>query len=82
MSEQAKRDYGPLIATVRTASEQGARNGLPPDAVAREVAHALTARRPRTRYLVGREAKSRALVARLLGDRFVDAAVARAMRWG
>jgi len=82
MSDDAKRDYGPLIATVRTASEQGARTGLPPDAVAKEVAHALTARRPKTRYLVGREAKSRALAARILGDRFIDAAVARVMRWG
>lgn len=82
LSEQAKRDYGPLIATVRSASEQGARTGLPPDAVAGDVAHALTARRPRTRYLVGREAKSRALLARVLGDRVVDAGVARAMRWG
>ena len=82
MSEQAKRDYGPLIATVRSASEQGARTGLPPDAVAKDVAHALTARRPKTRYLVGREATSRALFARVAGDRPVDAAVARVMRWG
>jgi NAD(P)-dependent dehydrogenase (short-subunit alcohol dehydrogenase family) len=82
MSDQAKRDYGPLITILRTASEEGARNGLPPDAVAKDVAHALTARRPKTRYLVGREAKSRALAARILGDRFIDAAVARVMRWG
>jgi NAD(P)-dependent dehydrogenase (short-subunit alcohol dehydrogenase family) len=82
MSEQAKRDYGPLIATVRTASEQGAKTGLPPDAVAKDVAHALIAKRPKTRYLVGREAKSRALAGRILGDRFIDRAVARVMRWG
>jgi len=82
MGDDAKRDYGPLIATVRTASAQGARTGLPPDAVAKDVAHALTARRPKTRYLVGREAKSRALLARVVGDRVVDAGVARVMRWG
>lgn len=82
LGEQAKRDYGPLIATVRTASEQGARTGLPPDAVARDVAHALTARKPKTRYLVGREAKSRALLARIAGDRVIDAGIARVMRWG
>lgn len=81
MSEQARRDYGPLIATVRAASERGARHGLPPDAVARDVAHALVADRPRTRYLVGREAKSRAIVARFLPDRVMDAAIARVMRW-
>jgi NAD(P)-dependent dehydrogenase (short-subunit alcohol dehydrogenase family) len=82
MSEQAKRDYGPLIATVRSASEQGAKTGLQPDAVAKDVAHALTARKPKTRYLVGKEAKSRALLARIAGDRVIDAGVARAMRWG
>ncbi|HEX7292682.1 MAG TPA: SDR family NAD(P)-dependent oxidoreductase [Conexibacter sp.] len=82
LPEQAKRDYGPLIATVRTASEQGATTGLPPDAVAKDVAHALTAKRPKTRYLVGREAKSRALLARIAGDRVIDAGVARVMRWG
>lgn len=82
MSAEAKRDYGPLIATVRTASEQGAKTGLPPDAVARDVAHALTAKRPKTRYLVGKEAKSRALLARIVGDRAIDAGVARVMRWG
>ena len=83
MSEQAKRDYGPLIATVRTASEQGAKTGLPPDAVAKDVAHALTAKRPKTRYLVGREAKARALLARIAGDRAIDAGVAQSvMRWG
>lgn len=82
LSEQAKRDYGPLIATVRSASEQGAKTGLPPDAVAADVAHALTAKKPRTRYLVGREAKSRALFARIAGDRAIDAGVARVMRWG
>jgi NAD(P)-dependent dehydrogenase (short-subunit alcohol dehydrogenase family) len=82
MSEQAKRDYGPLIATVRTVSAQGAKTGLPADAVAKDVAHALTAKRPKTRYLVGREAKSRALLARIVGDRLIDAAIARVMRWG
>jgi NAD(P)-dependent dehydrogenase (short-subunit alcohol dehydrogenase family) len=82
MSADAQRDYGPLIQTVRTASEEGATTGLPPDAVAKDVAHALMARKPRTRYLVGREAKSRALAARFLPDRFVDRAIARVMRWG
>jgi NAD(P)-dependent dehydrogenase (short-subunit alcohol dehydrogenase family) len=82
MGPDAKRDYGPLIATVRTASEDGAKSGLPPDAVAKDVAHALTARKPRTRYLVGREAKSRGTAARFLPDRFLDRAIARVMRWG
>lgn len=82
MSAEAERDYAPLIATVRAASERGEVTGLPPDAVARDVAHALTADKPRTRYLVGREAKSRAAIARFMPDRFMDSAIARVMRWG
>jgi NAD(P)-dependent dehydrogenase (short-subunit alcohol dehydrogenase family) len=82
MPAEAERLYGELVATVRTASEDGARNGLPPDAVAKDVAHALTAKRPRTRYLVGREAKSRGTLARFVPDRFMDAAIARVMKWG
>jgi len=82
MSADAQRDYGPLIQAVRTASEEGARTGLPPDAVAKDVAHALTARKPKTRYLVGREAKSRGAAARFLPDRFIDSAIARVMKWG
>jgi NAD(P)-dependent dehydrogenase (short-subunit alcohol dehydrogenase family) len=41
------------------------RHGSPPDVVARSVAEALTARRPRARYLVGRHARVLAVAARL-----------------
>ncbi|MGI8920487.1 MAG: SDR family NAD(P)-dependent oxidoreductase [Solirubrobacteraceae bacterium] len=73
--------YGPVIETMRAGAEQAARDGLPPSAVADVVAHALTSSRPRTRYLVGREAKSRAAMSRLLPDRVFDALIARALRW-
>jgi NAD(P)-dependent dehydrogenase (short-subunit alcohol dehydrogenase family) len=82
MPAEAQQAYGKLIAFVREASVAGARDGLPPDAVAKDVEHALTARKPRTRYLVGREAKSRGILARLVPDRMLDAAIARTMRWG
>jgi NAD(P)-dependent dehydrogenase (short-subunit alcohol dehydrogenase family) len=77
---EAERLYGPLIATVRAISEHEASNGLPPDAVATKVEHALTARRPRTRYLVGRDAKLRARLAKVLPDRAMDALIARAVK--
>jgi NAD(P)-dependent dehydrogenase (short-subunit alcohol dehydrogenase family) len=82
MPEAATQAYGKLIAFVREASIRGARTGLPPDAVATDVAHALTARRPRTRYLVGREAKLRGRLSGIVSDRTMDALIARAMRWG
>jgi hypothetical protein len=47
--------------------------------VAEVVGRALTARRPRTRYVVGREARIQAALARLLPDRAFDALIRRAL---
>jgi hypothetical protein len=43
------------------------------------VQHALTAGRPRTRYLVGADARGQALLKRLVPDRVMDRIIARAM---
>jgi NAD(P)-dependent dehydrogenase (short-subunit alcohol dehydrogenase family) len=48
--------YGPIAAAQRERAVNSGRSGLPPEAVARQVAHALTAGRPKTRYIVGRSA--------------------------
>jgi hypothetical protein len=45
---------------------------IPAEVVARVVEHALTASRPKTRYLVGRDAKLRAIMVKLLPDRLSD----------
>jgi NAD(P)-dependent dehydrogenase (short-subunit alcohol dehydrogenase family) len=62
--EQAELYRARAAAFRRTAAER-ARRGASADAVARAVEHALTARRPRARYLVGRDAKTRARLQRL-----------------
>jgi NAD(P)-dependent dehydrogenase (short-subunit alcohol dehydrogenase family) len=82
MPPEAESLYGSLIAAVRAEAERIPERGLPPQAVAEVVEHALTARRPKTRYLVGRDAKSRALVARMLPDRVFDRLIARALAGG
>ncbi len=74
--------YSGLIAAVRRESERLARDGLPPEAVAEVVGRALTARRPRTRYVIGRDAKVQAALGRLLPDRAFDALVRRALTSG
>ena len=48
-----------------------------PEAVARVVGHAMTARRPRTRYRVGLDSWTAAVAARLLPDRALDAVIRR-----
>jgi len=77
---EVERLYGPLIRAVRRQAEHARVEGVPPRAVAEVVAEALTAPRPRTRYPVGREARGRAIAARVLPDRALDRAVARRLR--
>jgi NAD(P)-dependent dehydrogenase (short-subunit alcohol dehydrogenase family) len=67
---EAAGRYGDLIANVRRA----------PEAVAEVVGKAVTTRRPRARYVVGRQAQVQAVAARLLPDRVFDALVARYLR--
>jgi NAD(P)-dependent dehydrogenase (short-subunit alcohol dehydrogenase family) len=57
--------YGRAIAAARAGALRSAARGMPADQVAAVVAKALTVRRPRTRYLVGTDARVAALVARL-----------------
>jgi NAD(P)-dependent dehydrogenase (short-subunit alcohol dehydrogenase family) len=45
--------YSGLMAMVREEVSHAARGALPPAAVVKAVVHAMTARRPRTRYFVG-----------------------------
>jgi NAD(P)-dependent dehydrogenase (short-subunit alcohol dehydrogenase family) len=75
-----QRRYGGLIAAVRRQAESAATNGGDPAAVAAAVETALTAARPRTRYVVGREARVLAGLTRVLPDRALDALIARALR--
>lgn len=76
MPQQAFEYYGRVIAAVRKRASGGTARGLPPRAVADAVVHALTARTPRTRYLVGRDARARAWFQRL-PDRLRDRIIAR-----
>lgn len=60
--------YGELVDRVKEAVDQAARRAIPPDRVVQAVLHALTAPRPKTRYLVGSDAKIRALMVTWLPD--------------
>jgi NAD(P)-dependent dehydrogenase (short-subunit alcohol dehydrogenase family) len=81
MPPEAERHYGGLIAGLRREVEKiESKTGLDPEAVAEVIGTAMTARRPRTRYLVGRDAKARALMSTLLPDRLIDALVARSLK--
>ena len=58
---QAIEPYGPVM----DVRERFKPRGIPPDQVARAVEHALLARNPKARYLVGRDARILAVIRRL-----------------
>jgi NAD(P)-dependent dehydrogenase (short-subunit alcohol dehydrogenase family) len=66
---QATTLYGPAIEQARRSARHNAKGGgTPPTQVARAVIHALTAKRPHTRYPVGRDARIGSFLAWLLPD--------------
>lgn len=72
--------YAESIEAVRKTAAEASKRAVDPVDVARVVEHALTSGKPRTRYVVGREAKIRAAMALLVPDRVRDSMVAKAMR--
>jgi NAD(P)-dependent dehydrogenase (short-subunit alcohol dehydrogenase family) len=77
--EQSQR-YGALVQAVNTQAVSSTKSGLPADAAAKVIAKAITARKPRTRYTVGRDAALITRLARLLPDRTLDRIVAAVLR--
>ena len=77
--EQSQR-YGGLVQAVNTQAESFTKSGLPADAAAKVIAKAVTARKPRTRYTVGRDAALLTRLARFLPDRMLDLLFAAALR--
>ena len=74
---EGRRLYGAIIDALRRQVETIAtKTGMEPEEVAEPILHALTAEKPRTRYLVGREAKLRWAIAKRVPDRVFDRLVA------
>lgn len=69
--------YGKLIVAFRALANRMLDQRLPAEKVVTVIEHALTASRPRPRYVVGREAKMQAWAIRLVPDQALDFAVAR-----
>lgn len=72
MSDDAKGRYGRVLQTLAGRGGRAPKHAIPPERVARKIAHALTAQRPKARYLVGWDARLGALLSALLPDRALD----------
>jgi NAD(P)-dependent dehydrogenase (short-subunit alcohol dehydrogenase family) len=75
-SPQANVLYGAAIAKFRKVMEDMAERGIPPEKVAKAISHALESSRPKTRYLVGLDAKVQARLRPLIPTRLFDRIVA------
>jgi NAD(P)-dependent dehydrogenase (short-subunit alcohol dehydrogenase family) len=69
--------YGAALDKFRKVIEDTAERGIPPEKVAKAIAHALESSRPKTRYLVGLDAKVQARLRPLVPTPLFDRIVAR-----
>jgi NAD(P)-dependent dehydrogenase (short-subunit alcohol dehydrogenase family) len=74
---EALQLYGPSLRAAREVFKREAAQATSPDLVVKAVAHALGARRPRTRYVVGAQSALALKLGRALPDRWRDALIAR-----
>jgi NAD(P)-dependent dehydrogenase (short-subunit alcohol dehydrogenase family) len=72
-------EYGQVPAVMGKVVEDLAERGIPAEQVAETIERALTARRMRARYLVGRDAKAMLLAKRLLPDLIFDRVARRVL---
>jgi NAD(P)-dependent dehydrogenase (short-subunit alcohol dehydrogenase family) len=77
--EELQREYGHVPAAMDKVLLDTAKRGVPPEQVAETIHRALTARRMKARYVVGRDAKAMLFARRLLPDHVFDAVARRAL---
>ena len=77
--EQSQR-YGGLLQAITAQTASFTKSGLPADAAAKVIAKAVTARKPRTRYTVGRDAALITRLVRFLPDRTLDRVLVAVLR--
>jgi len=80
MTPEQRERYGGLVHAVAAQAASAAKSGLPADAAAKVIAKAVTARKPRTRYTVGRDAAVITRLVRILPDRTLDQVIATGLR--
>ncbi len=73
LDDAGRRRYGWLMDQARGFIDEGREKGIPPSKVADVVEQALTATKPKARYLVGQDAKLAGHVVTRLPDRLRDA---------
>ena len=80
LPQHAQRLYGPAFEALRTATDKMKSFSMDAEIVAKTVARALTARRPKARYLVGWDARMEVALRKALPRLIHDWVIARVLR--
>ena len=80
MTTEQRGRYATLMHSIISQAQTYIRKGLPAEDAARVIADAITSKRPRTRYTVGRDAAIIVRLARCLSDRMLDSLLARSLK--
>ena len=80
MTPDQHQRYDALVGAITTQARTFARDGVPAKKAATVIAEAITAKDPKTRYTVGRDAAIIVRLARLAPDRFLDAILGRNLK--
>ena len=81
MGERGRQLYGKLAGRIREETAKIPERGVEPDEVAKAIEHALTASKPKLRYVVGKDAKLRLRAKKVVGDRGMDRLIGRTLDW-
>lgn len=79
LSPSAEKLYGSAMTAVRKQVGIIASKSISSDIVAQAVIHALTAKKPKTRYLIGQDAKMAVILKYLLPDKLYDRVILYSM---
>lgn len=79
LGPEGRRLYGTAYRTMVASSLEEERTGSNPDVIARAVLHALTARKPRARYPVGKKSRLMSTLGRVVPEYTLDALRLRAL---
>jgi NAD(P)-dependent dehydrogenase (short-subunit alcohol dehydrogenase family) len=80
MTPEQHQRYGGMVQAINSLMASGTAAGVTSDAAAQVIAKAVTTRRPRTRYTVGRDAALLTRLTRVLSDRTLDRVIAARLK--
>lgn len=80
MTTEQRGRYATLMHAIISQAQAAIPRGVPAEAAGRIVADAITSKRPRTRYTVGRDAAIIVRLIRYLSDRMLDRLLARSLK--